>query len=275
VRVVRTGLVLCLLALPSPATAAPRPFLFPVVGGATYTDDYGDARPQGRHEGNDLMAARGTPVVAVDAGVVTLQHSGRGGWMIYLRNRFHEWLYVHLSDDVHGDDNRGGRRTAYAKGLKSGMRVIAGQEIGYVGNSGDAAGGPTHLHFEEHTAAGRPHDPYHHLRSAPIPLLSAVAPAPRQRPNLSIELTGTLAWYADTDTGARIALRVSSLTASGRTRAVSRLVVLAIDPALADGAAAIDPGTAVRVTTTERAVTVQAQLLRAATFQVASVDTIG
>ena len=32
--------------------------LFPVVGGASYVDDYGDARPQGRHEGNDLMAAQ-------------------------------------------------------------------------------------------------------------------------------------------------------------------------------------------------------------------------
>src|SRR5262245_62286924 len=73
-------------AAPAVGHAAPAPpLLFPVVGGASYIDDYGDPRPQGSHQGNDLMATKGTPVVAVASGVVKLQHSGRGGYMLYLR----------------------------------------------------------------------------------------------------------------------------------------------------------------------------------------------
>ena len=195
--------------------------------------------------------------------------------MLYLRNRYHEWLYIHLNDDVRGDDNRGGARTAYAKGLRSGMRVRAGQEIGYVGNSGDANGGPTHLHFEEHSPGGRPHDPFRHLRSAPIALLSAVATGADGRGTISIVIDGTLAWYADSDAGPRIAVRSTSITATGRRREVSRLVVLTLDPALADEVAAIEPGSRIHVTTTERALTVQAQLLRAATFEAAAVAPVG
>ena len=97
------------------------------------------------------MAAKRTPVIAVADGVVRLQHSGRGGYMLYLRNSQHEWLYIHLNNDVRGNDGRGGPRTAYARGLRSGMHVRAGQEIAYVGNSGDAEGGASHLHFEEHS----------------------------------------------------------------------------------------------------------------------------
>ena len=146
------GLVLATtLSAPAAAHAAAAAMLFPVVGGASYVDDYGDARPQGRHQGNDLMAPKHTPVIAVADGVVRLQHSGRGGYMLYLRNSSHEWLYIHLNNDVRGNDGRGGPKTAYARGLRSGMRVRAGQEIAYVGNSGDAEGGPAHLHFEEHT----------------------------------------------------------------------------------------------------------------------------
>ncbi|MFM7246839.1 MAG: hypothetical protein ACKO2Y_05150, partial [Actinomycetota bacterium] len=49
-------------ALPAPRNA---PFtLFPVVGGATYTDDFGAPRGGGVHEGNDLLAPCGTPVIA-------------------------------------------------------------------------------------------------------------------------------------------------------------------------------------------------------------------
>src|SRR4051794_36597734 len=88
------------------APTAP-PMLFPVVGGASYIDDYGAPRPQGSHQGNDLMAAKRTPVIAVASGIVKLQHSGRGGYMLYLRNAKHEWLYIHLNNDIRGNDGKG------------------------------------------------------------------------------------------------------------------------------------------------------------------------
>ena len=64
-----------LLATAGTAAAAPPPFtLFPVVGGAHYTDDFGDPRSGGTHEGNDLMSPCGTPAVAVVAGTVRLDY---------------------------------------------------------------------------------------------------------------------------------------------------------------------------------------------------------
>ena len=190
------GLVLATtLSAPAAAHAAAVSLLFPVVGGASYVDDYGDARPQGSHQGNDLLAAKRTPVIAVASGVVKLQHSGRGGYMLYLRNAQHEWLYVHLNNDVRGNDGRGGPKTAYARGLRSGMRVKAGQEIAYLGNSGDAEGGAAHLHFEEHSRSGTPHDPYRRLRAAPIVLFSAVA-SKRSSP-LAPRFLGRLTWIAE------------------------------------------------------------------------------
>ena len=61
------------LAWTAAASAAPSGvprLIFPVVGTATYTNDFGAPRGQGRHEGNDVMAAKKTPAVAVEAGTV-------------------------------------------------------------------------------------------------------------------------------------------------------------------------------------------------------------
>ncbi len=166
------------------------------------------------------MAAKRTPVIAVADGVVRLQHSGRGGYMLYLRNSQHEWLYIHLNNDVRGNDGRGGPRTAYARGLRSGMHVRAGQEIGYVGNSGDAEGGASHLHFEEHSANGRPHSPYKHLRAAPIVAFSAVATAgKRAAAQIAPTFLGRMTWIAGGDSGiyVRAAIRLTSIRIGSRT----------------------------------------------------------
>jgi hypothetical protein len=153
------------------AGAAVPSFVFPVVAKTTYTNDFGAPRWQGRHEGNDLMAAKRSPVVAVEAGrVVKWTTSRSAGCMLYLYGRSGTtYMYVHLNNDrTMRNDNRGGCRNgiAYAPGLARNQRVQAGQLIGYVGDSGDANGIASHLHFEVHPNGGRAISPYRRLRAA-------------------------------------------------------------------------------------------------------------
>src|SRR5882762_3018631 len=59
--------------------------IFPVAGEVTYTDDFGQARSGGAHQGNDLMGVKKTPVVAVENGKVTFwTTSANAGCMLYL-----------------------------------------------------------------------------------------------------------------------------------------------------------------------------------------------
>jgi len=128
---------------------------FPVLGDYTYSDDYGAPRHQGSHEGTDVMAARGTPVVAVADGVIlrlTRAERGLGGLYIWLRDgEGNEYYYAHLA--------------SIATGLDAGSRVAVGQVIGQVGNTGDARHTAPHLHFEIHPGGGRAVNPYSELRA--------------------------------------------------------------------------------------------------------------
>ncbi|HET7857069.1 MAG TPA: M23 family metallopeptidase [Gaiellaceae bacterium] len=154
-------------------TAKPtgRQIVYPVLGFSQLTYSFGDPRGQGAHQGEDMMADRWTPVLAVEAGRVKIQRtSGRAGCMLYLYGKSGtKYLYIHLNNDLtRSNDNRGRcvPGTAYWKGLRDGMQVEAGQPLGFVGNSGDAEGGSPHLHFEVHPGGGAAVDPVPYLRTA-------------------------------------------------------------------------------------------------------------
>jgi murein DD-endopeptidase MepM/ murein hydrolase activator NlpD len=232
--------------LPSGAAMAATagPVLFPVVGGATYTDDYGQPRAGHAHEGNDLLAPKFRPVVAVEDGIAEPYPTASSGCLLYLTSKTHEYLYVHLNNDSSTRQNVGCSE-AYAPGVagRHKVRVRAGQILGYVGNSGDAEGGPTHLHFEIHTVAGRPSDPYPIVHVLPVPLFGVpLAPTRASRKavaTFALHLVGTYESARSVADGTRrIALDLSAATVTrpdGSVVAVrsTRRVVLLVPATLA------------------------------------------
>ena len=188
------------LVLAAPAVSAPKvpPLLFPVAGATTYEDDFGQPRAGGVHEGNDLLAAKKTPAIAVEGGRVEFwTTSANAGCMLYLHgDSGTTYEYIHLNNDLTmKNDNRGKcvAGVAYAKGLKNGARVTAGQQIGYVGDSGDANGLHAHLHFEMHPNGGAAVDPYPFLQTAQHLLFFAKLGSP-----FTLALTGTVVSATDT-----------------------------------------------------------------------------
>ena len=116
----------------------------PVAGPTKFINDWGFPRSGGRyHQGNDMMAATGTPVVAPVNGTVTRKQGKLAGNQVMVKgDDGFTYFGMHLS--------RYG-----AQG-----RVAAGTVIGYVGNTGDADGGAPHLHFEIHPGNGDAINPY-------------------------------------------------------------------------------------------------------------------
>jgi Peptidase family M23 len=156
---------------PFPKPKPKRQIVFPVLGTVEFSDDYGEPRPQGPHQGIDILAPRHALALAAEAGRVRFYTgSGRAGCMLYLDGRSGTtYYYIHLNNDLtNGNDNRGGCRigVTFPNGLKSGARVSAGQPIGYVGDSGDANGIHPHLHFEVHPHDGHSVNPYPRLLAA-------------------------------------------------------------------------------------------------------------
>ena len=162
-----------------PATVSASRIVFPVVGRVQYTNDFGAPRSQGPHEGNDIMAPKRALAVAAEAGKIKFwTTSATAGCMLYLYGKSGTtYLYIHLNNDLTTrNDNRGKciAGVSYAPGLKNGAKVKAGQLLGFVGDSGDANGVASHLHFEVHPHDGRAVNPYKFLNRAYRPLFAVL-----------------------------------------------------------------------------------------------------
>ena len=118
-------------------TLASRALAFPVKGHeAALRDNFDERRGNTPHEALDIMAPRGTPVVAVDDGTIAkLFTSKPGGLTIYQYDPAGKLAYYYAHLD------------RYARGLKQGDPVRRGQVVGYVGSSGNARADAPHLHF--------------------------------------------------------------------------------------------------------------------------------
>jgi murein DD-endopeptidase MepM/ murein hydrolase activator NlpD len=121
----------------------------PVKGPMRIGQGWGAPRDGGRrrHQGIDLLAEAGAPLVAVVSGTITRlsnQDRGRGGISLWLRDaRGTAYYYAHNHHNL----------------VRLGQRVRAGQVIARVGATGNAKGGPPHLHFQLHPNGGRPASP--------------------------------------------------------------------------------------------------------------------
>jgi len=172
------------------AATVPEHIIFPAVGKVAYIDDFGQPRPGGPHQGNDIIAEKKSPAVAAEAGKVKYwTTSGAAGCMLYLYGESGTtYLYIHLNNDLTmKNDNRGKcvKGTAYT--VKNGAKVAAGQQIAYVGDSGDADGRSSHLHFEVHPGGGKAVSPYPYLQKA-YRLLFTAKPGTA----FALTLTGTV-----------------------------------------------------------------------------------
>lgn len=148
------------------------PLVFPVAGKVSFSDTFGAPRAGGRtHEGQDLMAAKGTPLVAATDGTITWLRWGTttisGNMLILTGDNGWKHYYIHINNDSPGtDDGANVYEQAFADGIRVGQRVKAGEVIAYVGDSGDAEGTAPHLHYELRRPDGTVTNPIDDLRAA-------------------------------------------------------------------------------------------------------------
>ncbi len=222
----------------------PATLVFPVLGPVTYTDDFGQPRGGGRHQGIDILAPKRALALAAEGGTVEFwARSAGAGCMLYLHGTSGTtYIYIHLNNDrTKRNDNRGKciAGTAYAKGLKNGAKVSAGQVVGYVGDSGDANGLHPHLHFELHPNGGRAVDPYQWLQTGQHLLFAA----PRGMP-FTLELRGTVAGVTDSSIRIKAAVVNAWPMRQHQTKLKRKLLVEVPSSALVQTVAKIGgPGT--------------------------------
>ena len=152
--------------VPAPASIPGQPgrLAFPLPGYEhALRDNFDEKRGVRRHEALDIMAPRGTPVLAVDDGRIAKLYRGpMAGISVYQFDpaTTRVYFYAHLD--------------RYAPGLKEGQPVARGDVVGYVGSTGNAPERAPHLHFAIHELGpdkrwwkGKPINPYPLLRQPP------------------------------------------------------------------------------------------------------------
>ena len=125
----------------------------PVAGAVSFTDSWGAPRSGGRsHKGVDMIASRGTPIVAIyDAVIRRISVNNLGGYTLWLRaDNGDEFYYAHM--DAYGD-------------ISVGQRVPQGYVVGYNGSSGNSPDWLPHLHLEWHPDGGAAVNPYPLVKS--------------------------------------------------------------------------------------------------------------
>lgn len=126
---------------------------FPCGGACYFKNDWHAPRTGHLHQGNDIFAAMGTPALAICDGTITFVGVGRnaGKYLRLTRNDgsgdFFYYMHMESIEVVVGDE------------------VKAGQVIATVGDSGNARGGPAHIHFEYHPGGGEAQNPFYMLKA--------------------------------------------------------------------------------------------------------------
>lgn len=126
------------------------PLMVPVDGVSPreLRDSFNDARDGGRtHRATDILAPRGTPVVAAtDGEIMRLRQNAAGGITAYLSDDDKRYVYYYAHLDHYSDK------------ITEGLRVRQGFVIGYVGTSGNAPPDTPHLHFQVMRTASNQRD---------------------------------------------------------------------------------------------------------------------
>ena len=194
--------------------------VFPVEPACFYTNSWGAPRSGGRkHEGVDIIAARGKPIYAVRDGVVNKKYSGAklagNGIAIQIKDGTY-YFYGHLD--------------RFAEGIRKGSKVKAGDIIGYVGSTGATL--VPHLHFEVHPKGGKAVDPtpyvatvdrcgYKGKKLKPIPpsttTTTTVKPTTTAKPTTTTRPTTTV--KATTTTRPTTTVKATTTTAKPTTTA--------------------------------------------------------
>lgn len=139
-----------------PVSVVSKSLAFPVAGKKSNIGSFWGAVRDGgkrKHEGIDIFASKGTPVVAISDGVIISKGTfPRGGKILWLKASGHPWsaYYAHLDKWL----------------VKEGQYVKKGQVIGTVGNTGNARYTPSHLHFGIYTERGAV-NPLPYVKKAP------------------------------------------------------------------------------------------------------------
>jgi murein DD-endopeptidase MepM/ murein hydrolase activator NlpD len=141
-----------------PVVTPGRDGVFPVAGAHNYGDGFGAPRKGYSHQGQDVLGARGTPIVApLDGTIYTLgyQASAAGEYVVLAASDGHAYFFAHC--------------IRHSTAVSAGQAVVAGAQLCQLGATGDATG--PHLHFEEWIGgwrvdkASRPIDPLPQLRA--------------------------------------------------------------------------------------------------------------